>query len=117
MQGNRGKLRNQIRGDRDGGRPCAHARAGNPDDERERDGEDNQEHNGKGNIQGVPANQERNTVGWESVDKRILREHGGAIREQGCDSKVHPEPWERCERVRENPRIATRIRLRNIGEK
>ena len=115
MRRNRDGIRDEVRGDRDGGRPCAHARTGDTDDERERDGEDNQEHNGERDIQGVPANQERDTVGRESVDERILREHGGAVREQGCDNKVHTEPGERCEGVRENPRIATRIRLRSIG--
>ena len=91
MRRNRDGIRDEIRGNRDGRRPCAHARAGNTDNERERDGEKNQEHNGKRNIQSIPENKERNIVGRESVDKRILREHGGAVRKQRCDNKVHTE--------------------------
>jgi len=62
-----------------------------------------QEYNGTRNIQSIPANQERNTVGRESVDKWILCEYGVAVRKQGCDNKVHPESRKRFERFRENP--------------
>ena len=80
MRRNRNGIRNEIRGNRNGRRSCAYARTGNTDNERKPNGEDDKEHNGKGNIQGVSENKEGNTVGRKSVDKRILREHGGAIR-------------------------------------
>ena len=80
MRRNRNGIRDEIRGDRDGRRPRAHACAGNTDDEREPDGEDNQEHNGERDIQGIPANQERNTVGRESMDERILRKYSWSVR-------------------------------------
>ena len=80
MRRDRSGIRNEIRGNRDGRGSCAYARAGNTDNERKPNGEDNKKHNSAGNIQGIPENQERDTVGRESVDKRILREHSGAVR-------------------------------------
>ena len=102
MQGNRGKLRNQIRGDRDGGRPCAFSRAGSAESCGEPNSDDNQEHHGKANIQKFPEDKAGNSVGRSVMDERVLRKYSGIIRKPGYDNTIYTESREKREKLQEN---------------
>lgn len=67
-------------------------------------GDEDKKHNCERNLQGVPENQTGHTMGRESMDERILREHGRTVCEQGDDSQIHTEPREESKGLREDTR-------------
>ena len=80
MRRNRESIRDEIRGDRDGGRPCAYASAGNTNDERKPNGKSNKKHNSEGDLQGISKDKKRSFMGRKSVDEWILCEYCRTVR-------------------------------------